>query len=77
MEILFLYIHHRIQGLYRIQYCITVVLQNSNYGRYLYMGGTVNMEGKVLYMVIHLYNSYTQYSTLPLKVERIYHIRPT
>ena len=22
-----------------------IVLQNSNYGRYLYMGGTVNMEG--------------------------------
>ena len=41
------------------------------------MGGTVNMGGKVLYMVIHLYNSCTQYSTLPLKVERIYHICPT
>ena len=27
------------------------------------MGGTVNMGGKVLYMVIHLYNSCTQYST--------------
>ena len=45
MEILFLYIQHRIQGLYRIQYCTTTVLQNSNYGRYLYMGGTVNMGG--------------------------------
>ena len=63
MEILFLYIHHRIQGLYRIQHCTTSVLQNSNYGRYLYMGGTVNMGGKVLYMVIHLYNSCTQYLT--------------
>ena len=28
------------------------------------MGGTVNMGGKVLYMVIHLYNSCTQYSTV-------------
>ena len=27
------------------------------------MGGTVNMGGKVLYTVIHLYNSCTQYST--------------
>ena len=26
------------------------------------MGGTVNMGGKVLYTVIHLYNSCTQYS---------------
>ena len=67
MEILFLYIHHRIQGLCRIQYCTTAVLQNSNYGRYLYMGGTVNMGGKVLCMVIHLYNSCTQYSTLPTR----------
>ena len=31
------------------------------------MGGTVNMGGKVLYMVIHLYNSCTQYSTLIIK----------
>ena len=28
------------------------------------MGGTVNMGGKVLYTVIHLYNSCTQYSTV-------------
>ena len=28
------------------------------------MGGTVNMRGKVLYTVIHLYNSCTQYSTV-------------
>ena len=27
------------------------------------MGGTVNMGGKVLYTVIYLYNSCTQYST--------------
>ena len=27
------------------------------------MGGTINMGGKVLYTVIHLYNSCTQYST--------------
>ena len=27
------------------------------------MGGTVNMGGNVLYTVIHLYNSCTQYST--------------
>ena len=30
------------------------------------MGGTVNMGGKVLYTVIHLYNSCTQYSTIIL-----------
>ena len=30
---------------YKVYIEYNIVLQNSNYGRYLYMGGTVNMEG--------------------------------
>ena len=42
MEILFLFIFIIAYKVY-IEY--NTVLQSSNYGRYLYMGGTVNMEG--------------------------------
>ena len=42
MEILFFSIF--IIG-YKVYIEYNIVLQNSNYGRYLYMGGTVNMEG--------------------------------
>ena len=35
---------------YKVYIEYNIVLQNSNYGRYLYMGGTVNMEDIYIYM---------------------------